>query len=61
MTSKRNIENNKKVTLPLAARNKFEELQRKMEIIFHDKSLLYNAFTHSSYVNEHRRKNFTDN
>ena len=28
---------------------------------FNNHSLLYNAFTHSSYVNEHRRKNFTDN
>lgn len=61
MTSKRNTENNKKVTLPLAVRSRFEELQQKIEITFHDKSLLYNAFTHSSYVNEHRRKNYTDN
>ena len=35
----------------------------KITLIFHFKNptLLYTAFTHSSYVNEHRRKLFTDN
>lgn len=60
MTSKRTI-SSKKTLLPLAVRKKFEELQKKLSIEFEDNSLLYNAFTHSSYVNEHRRKNFTDN
>ena len=62
MTGKRNTENNKKTSqLPLAVRNKFEELQQRLSITFDNPSLLYNAFTHSSYVNEHRRKNFMDN
>ncbi|MCG3090132.1 ribonuclease III [Sporosarcina cyprini] len=48
-------------SLPVAERKKFEELQSALGIQFKDASLLYNAFTHSSYVNEHRRKRFTDN
>lgn len=43
------------------AKKKFEELQKNLNIIFHNKNLLYNAFTHSSFVNEHRRKGFEDN
>lgn len=59
----RNNENGKMVQAvpPLKVRNKFDELQRKLGITFNDRSLMFNAFTHSSYVNEHRRKNFTDN
>lgn len=48
-------------SLPITVRNKFDELQMELNIHFKNTSLLYNAFTHSSYVNEHRRKNFTDN
>lgn len=48
-------------TLPIALQTKFVELQEKLNIHFIDMSLLYNAFTHSSYVNEHRRKKFMDN
>ncbi|MFD1204118.1 MULTISPECIES: ribonuclease III [Sporosarcina] len=48
-------------TLPVDIRNKFEQLQADLDIRFENSSLLYNAFTHSSFVNEHRRKNFTDN
>ncbi|WP_203246196.1 ribonuclease III [Sporosarcina beigongshangi] len=48
-------------TLPVATRTKFDELQQRLDIQFKNHALLYNAFTHSSYVNEHRRKNFTDN
>lgn len=40
---------------------KFKELQQKMGIFFHDISLLKQAFTHSSYVNEHRKKPHEDN
>ncbi|MBO1913473.1 ribonuclease III, partial [Microvirga sp. 3-52] len=61
MTGKRNTEKNKKTQLPLVIRNKFEDLQQRLSITFENPSLLYNAFTHSSYVNEHRRKNFMDN
>lgn len=48
-------------TLPEKVRNTFEELQQELNITFENKNLLYQAFTHSSYVNEHRRKSFTDN
>ena len=48
-------------TLPVAVREKFTALQRQLGTQFKDESLLYNAFTHSSYVNEHRRKKFSDN
>lgn len=47
--------------LSVKEREKFEKLQQTLSITFHNPSYLYNAFTHSSYVNEHRRKNFTDN
>ena len=53
--------NNTNASLPAAARIKFDELQKELNIYFKNNLLLYNAFTHSSYVNEHRRKNFTDN
>jgi ribonuclease-3 len=61
MNNKSNLEKNTKSLLPIAVRNRFTELQQKLDITFNDSSLLYIAFTHSSYVNEHRRKNFTDN
>lgn len=61
MTRKQNTVKNKSALLPLTVRSKFSELEQKLAIEFKNHSLLYNAFTHSSYVNEHRRKNFTDN
>ncbi|MBO8155270.1 MAG: ribonuclease III [Bacillaceae bacterium] len=39
----------------------FEALQNKIGIQFHNKKLLIQAFTHSSYVNEHRDQNYEDN
>ncbi|HET7521988.1 MAG TPA: ribonuclease III, partial [Bacillales bacterium] len=39
----------------------FEVFAQKYGIDFEDKSLLKQAFTHSSYVNEHRRRPFEDN
>jgi len=39
----------------------FAELQSKLDIIFKDEELLRQAFTHSSYVNEHQRKTHQDN
>jgi len=36
-------------------------LEKKLDIVFNDKNLLKQAFTHSSYVNEHRDKNISDN
>ena len=40
---------------------KMKELQDKMGIHFSNEKLLKQAFTHSSYVNEHRRKPHEDN
>ena len=42
-------------------REQFERITRTIRFTFENANLLYNAFTHSSYVNEHRRKNLTDN
>ncbi len=47
--------------LPEKVRSTFEILQTELNLPFENKNLLYQAFTHSSYVNEHRRKQFTDN
>lgn len=47
--------------LPDKVKSQFEVLQKELNISFQNKHLLYQAFTHSSYVNEHRRKLFTDN
>jgi ribonuclease III len=41
--------------------NKFTKFQEKIGFSFHDETLLKQAFTHSSYVNEHRRKPYEDN
>lgn len=39
----------------------FQQLQREVGIQFRNEKLLKQAFTHSSYVNEHRGKPFQDN
>ncbi|MDN6639939.1 MAG: ribonuclease III [Tetragenococcus sp.] len=38
-----------------------KELKENFNIVFHDVSLLEQAFTHSSYVNEHRQLQLSDN
>ncbi|UQW98354.1 ribonuclease III [Rummeliibacillus sp. G93] len=43
------------------SRLKFAQLQKQLDVHFENANLLYNAFTHSSFVNEHRRKLFEDN
>lgn len=53
--------NGKAGVLPEKVKLQFEELQQQLDIPFNNKNLLYQAFTHSSYVNEHRRKLYTDN
>ncbi|MFC5734948.1 ribonuclease III [Cytobacillus gottheilii] len=40
---------------------RFKEFQENKGIIFRNEKLLKQAFTHSSYVNEHRRKPYEDN
>lgn len=44
-----------------AISKKFQKLQEDLGIDFQNDKLLYQAFTHSSYVNEHRRKLYEDN
>ncbi|XJZ28468.1 ribonuclease III [Bacillota bacterium Lsc_1132] len=44
-----------------AKENLFKNFQQSMGITFADEKLLMQAFTHSSYVNEHRRKPYEDN
>ena len=61
MTIRKKGNNQKTGVLPEKVRVVFEQLQSELNIAFNNKNLLYQAFTHSSYVNEHRRKLFTDN
>lgn len=61
MGTKRKGQQQQAGILPEKARQQFEVLQSELSIHFEKKELLYEAFTHSSYVNEHRRKLFTDN
>lgn len=44
-----------------AIEHKFKEFQKQIGISFDDEKMLRQAFTHSSYVNEHRRKPHEDN
>jgi ribonuclease III len=44
-----------------AKENQFKDFQSKIGIHFENEKLLKQAFTHSSYVNEHRRKPYEDN
>lgn len=39
----------------------FAEFQKEIGIQFTNEALLFQAFTHSSYVNEHRRRPYEDN
>ncbi|MBS4207655.1 ribonuclease III [Bacillus sp. FJAT-50079] len=41
--------------------NRMKNFQEKIGIQFHNQKLLMQAFTHSSYVNEHRKKPHEDN
>lgn len=57
-TSKRT---EKRIQLTSAQRLKFEKLLEKLELPFRNEKLIILAFTHSSYVNEHRIRPFDDN
>ncbi len=46
---------------PSMKEQKFNQLQDRLGIHFRNDKLLKQAFTHSSYVNEHRRKPYEDN
>lgn len=37
------------------------QLEKQLNILFHNKELILQAFTHSSYVNEHQWETFEDN
>ncbi|MBY6271316.1 MAG: ribonuclease III [Caldibacillus debilis] len=50
---------NRKMAVKKQLDQQFKKFQREIGVFFHDESLLKQAFTHSSYVNEHR-KNFQD-
>lgn len=39
----------------------FRKLEAELNVLFENKTLLKQAFTHSSYVNEHRKEKFLDN
>ncbi len=41
--------------------HRYKKFQEKIGIYFHNEDLLIQAFTHSSYVNEHRRRKCEDN
>ena len=54
--------NNKEKDLNNRAKeNLFKDFQNTIGITLENEKLLKQAFTHSSYVNEHRRKPFEDN
>ncbi|WP_413380066.1 ribonuclease III [Alkalihalobacillus sp. 1P02AB] len=51
----------RRLTLTSEQRQKFDSLQAGIGFTFENKKLLIQAFTHSSYVNEHRIYTFQDN
>ncbi|WP_174733896.1 ribonuclease III [Mesobacillus harenae] len=53
--------NEKDKRINRAKETKFKEFQAKQGIVFENEKLLKQAFTHSSYVNEHRRRPYEDN
>jgi ribonuclease III len=57
----RNFSKDKDRKVNRAKDQKFKEFQTRIGIQFENEKLLKQAFTHSSYVNEHRRKPYEDN
>src|SRR3954463_11655076 len=53
--------NNEKDMNNRAKENLFKDFQTSIGVTIENEKLLKQAFTHSSYVNEHRRKPFEDN
>ncbi|GAF66106.1 ribonuclease III [Alkalihalobacillus trypoxylicola] len=51
----------RRLTLSNEQRERFDLLQKEIGFMFENKKLLIQAFTHSSYVNEHRIYTFQDN
>ncbi|WP_075617528.1 ribonuclease III [Paenisporosarcina indica] len=61
MNGKRKGTSQKNGTFSDSVKQIFILLQQELNIQFVNQELLYQAFTHSSYVNEHRRKFYKDN
>ncbi|HSI66949.1 MAG TPA: ribonuclease III [Planococcus sp. (in: firmicutes)] len=61
MANKKNVKPQKPGQLKDSVKAAFEELQKELKVNFKQTELLYQAFIHSSYVNEHRKRFFTDN
>ncbi|TWT04656.1 ribonuclease III [Planomicrobium sp. CPCC 101079] len=61
MAMKKKANHQKTGVLRESERTAFGQLQQELNIAFKQPALLYQAFTHSSYVNEHRRRHYTDN
>ncbi|WP_143242320.1 ribonuclease III [Bhargavaea cecembensis] len=57
----RNERHSKRDSYPESVHRKFAGFQEEYGIAFSDPALLYKAFTHSSYVNEHRKRIRDDN
>lgn len=45
----------------MSDREKFRDFQKRIGVYFNNEKLLIQAFTHSSYVNEHRHRHYADN
>ncbi|MDV2685396.1 ribonuclease III [Alkalihalophilus lindianensis] len=52
---------NRRLTLTEEQKKQFDELLETIDLTFENRKLLIQAFTHSSYVNEHRIYSFQDN
>ncbi|AQU79841.1 MULTISPECIES: ribonuclease III [Planococcus] len=61
MAMNKKVNHQKTSTIKESVKASFEQLQKELNVSFNKPALLHQAFTHSSYVNEHRRKQFTDN
>ncbi|WP_017727275.1 ribonuclease III [Halalkalibacterium ligniniphilum] len=51
----------KRLVLTVKQKQQFDQLLEQLELTFENRKLLVQAFTHSSYVNEHRIQTFKDN
>ncbi|RNF40629.1 ribonuclease III [Planococcus salinus] len=61
MATRKKTNQQKPGVLKESVRKAFDQLQQEMNVTFNQAPLLYQAFTHSSYVNEHRKRFYTDN
>ncbi|WP_147532069.1 ribonuclease III [Bacillus marasmi] len=53
--------NDREIKLSRAKENQFKDFQKRIGFDYMNINLLKQAFTHSSYVNEHRKKPYEDN